>query len=312
MDFSATTQPGAFQTGEDLQELGPAEAKTSWILFGGLVLLLTYCYLNMLTYASVSWMNPLYSHGYLVPAFAAFLFYVRFKPLKRVELSERWIGVAIIAASLGVRLFASYVDMNPLDRLSYVVALIGICQLVGGWEMVKWAGPAVGFLIFMFSLPSVLEHSVLLFLQRLAAKSSTLVLQLIGAPALQDGNRIIIDQVPLEVADACSGLRMSTIFGAMSLAMAILIKRPWWDRLAILLSALPIAIITNVIRITITALIYMVFPDSELIHKAVHDWAGLAMMPIALGLLWIELQILELITVPIESDDYMAFGTAQA
>ena len=312
MDFADPSDKGVFQDENEAQELNASDAQKSWILFGGLSLLLTFCYFNMLSYAAVSWMDPLYSHGYLVPAFAAFLFYVRFKPLQTVETSERWIGVGIIAFGLTARLFASYWDYNPADRLSFIVSLVGVCQLVGGWAMVKWAGPAVGFLVFMFSLPSVLEHSVLLFLQKLAAIASTWVLQLLGAPALRDGNRIMIDQVPLEVADACSGLRMSTIFGAMSLAMAILIKRPWWDRLVILLSAIPIALVTNIIRITITALIYMVYPDSELIHKAVHDWAGLAMMPVALGLLWVELQILEMITVPIESDDYMAFGTAQA
>lgn len=312
MDLSGSPQAGSFQTGELTQDLDDSEATIAWVVFGVLVLLLTHCYFNMLAYSAVFWKNPLYSHGYLVPAFAAFLFYVRFKPLKQVDASERWIGVAIILVSLGVRLYASYVDMNPLDRLSFVGALIGVCQLIGGTSMLIWAGPAVAFLVFMFPMPSVIEHSVLLFLQKLAAITSTWVLQLLGAPALRDGNRIMIDQVPLEVADACSGLRMSTIFGAMSLAMAILIKRPWWDRFVILLSAIPIALVTNVIRITITALIYMMFPDSELIHQAVHDWAGLAMMPIALGLLWIELQILELITVPIEMDDYVAFGAAEA
>jgi exosortase len=165
-------------------------------------------------------------------------------------------------------------------------------------------------LVFMFPLPSLFENSLLLFLQKLAAISSTWVLQLLGAPALRDGNRIMIDQLPLEVADACSGLRMLTIFGAMSVAMAILINRPWWDRVTVLLSAIPIALITNVIRITLTALLFMLFPESELIHQLVHDWAGLAMMPIAMGLLWIELQLLEQITVPIESDDYATFGTA--
>ncbi len=312
MDLSGSPQAGAFQTGEEIRDLDDTEATYAWVVFGALVALLVYCYLNMLSYTAVSWKNPLYSHGYLVPAFAGFLFYVRFKPLKNIEVSERWIGVAIIVVSLGVRLWASNYDFNPFDRLSFVAALIGVCQLVGGTSMVSWAWPAVAFLLFMFPMPSVVEHSVLLFLQKLAAITSTWVLQLLGAPALRDGNRIMIDRVPLEVADACSGLRMSTIFGAMSFAMAVLIKRPWWDRFVILLSAIPIALATNVIRITITALIFMMFPDSDLIHQAVHDWAGLAMMPIALGLLWIELQILELITVPIEMDDYVAFGTAQA
>ena len=297
-------------TGEQQRPLDEKEARTTWLIFGGLVLLLTYGYLNMLAYTAVRWKDPLYSHGYLVPLFSGFLFWVRRQPLKAIEPSERWIGLGVLLVALSVRLAASYFDSNPVDRLTYVFALLGVCQMVGGTSMLKWAGPAVGFLVFMYPLPTVLENSVLLFLQKLAAISSTWVLQLLGAPALRDGNRIMIDQLPLEVADACSGLRMSTIFGAMSVAMAILINRPWWDRLTILLSAIPIALVTNIIRITLTALLFMLFPESELIHQLVHDWAGLAMMPIAMGLLWIELQLLEQITVPIESDDYAAFGAA--
>ena len=310
MDFSGSESSTTFLTGEQQRSLNAKETQSAWLVFGGLVLLLTYGYLNMLSYTSVSWKNPLYSHGYIVPLFAGFLFWVRRRPLTVVEPAERWIGLGILLISLFMRLGASYVDMNPIDRLSYLGALLGVCQMVGGTSMLKWAGPAVGFLVFMYPLPSVLEHSVLLFLQKLAAIASTWVLQLLGAPALRDGNRIMIDQLPLEVADACSGLRMSTIFGAMSVAMAILINRPWWDRVTILLSAIPIALVTNVIRITLTALLFMAFPDSELVHQLVHDWAGLAMMPIAMGLLWIELQLLEQITVPIESDDYAALGTA--
>ncbi len=310
MDFSGSESSTTFLTGEQQRSLNEKETQSAWLVFGGLVLLLTYGYFNMLSYTAMSWKDPLYSHGYIVPLFAGFLFWVRRRPLTVVDPSERWIGLGILLISLFVRLGASYVDMNPVDRLSYLGALLGVCQIVGGTSMLKWAGPAVGFLVFMYPLPSVLEHSVLLFLQKLAAIASTWVLQLLGAPALRDGNRIMIDQLPLEVADACSGLRMSTIFGAMSVAMAILINRPWWDRVTILLSAIPIALATNIIRITLTALLFMAFPESELVHQLVHDWAGLAMMPIAMGLLWIELQLLEQITVPIESDDYAAFGAA--
>jgi len=310
MDFSESQSSPTFMDEEQHRPLDESETTTAWLVFGGLILLLTYCYLNMISYAAVSWKDPLYSHGYIVPLFAGFLFWVRRRPLTAAEPTERWIGLGILVFSLVLRLGASYYDSNPLDRLSYVGALLGVCQMVGGFSMLKWAGPAVGFLVFMFPLPSVLESSVLLFLQKLAAISSTWVLQLLGAPALREGNKIVVDQLPLDVADACSGLRMCTIFGAMSVAMAILINRPWWDRVTILLSAIPIALVTNVIRITLTALLFMVFPESELIHQLVHDWAGLAMMPIAMGLLWIELQILEQITVPIESDDYAAFGAA--
>lgn len=294
------------------QPLSEAESRLAWKIFGGLILLLVYGYWNMLAFTSSFWSDDLYSHGWIVPLFAGYLFWIRRKDFTHVEPGERWLGLAILLVSLSVRLGASYYDMNPLDRLSFVGALLGVCQLVGGISMLRWAGPALAFLVFMFPLPSRLEGTVLLQLQKLAAIVSTWTLQLIGVPALRDGNRIMIDQLPLEIADACSGLRMGTIFGAMAVAVALIIDRPWWDRLTILVSAVPIALVTNVIRITVTALLYLAFPESETLKHFVHDWAGFAMMPIAMGFLWLELQILTRITVPVETDDYAAFGAATA
>ncbi|NOY41022.1 MAG: exosortase/archaeosortase family protein [Planctomycetes bacterium] len=366
--MSQTNHPFESASGfDDGQPLSPEANKTAWTVFAGLVLFLTAAYWNMLTFTSSFWDNPLYSHGWIVPVFAAVLLWMRsgqhfsiestevrislaivggcvllvvlaaqevfsmpswlvllvvlllvgvyFYNIRRAQLyqvsdRERWLGVAILTVSLVVRLGASYVDMNPIDRLSYIGAILGVCQIVGGISMLRWVGPPLGFLVFMFPLPSRVEEVVLVKLQTVAAIASTWTLQLLGVPALREGNRIMIDQLPLEVADACSGLRMGTIFGAMAVAMAMIIARPWWDRLTVLVSALPIALATNVIRITATALLYMAFPENEMVKYAVHEWAGFAMMPIALGFLWLELQLLTRITVPIETDDYAAFGAA--
>ncbi len=239
------------------QPLSETDNRSAWLVFGALVLFLTAAYWNMLTFTSSFWGSDLYSHGWIVPVFAAVLLWMRsglqmkfsskeiqvslavlaacvglvvlagmgvFKMtgwlallvvmalvglyifhLRRIKISEvaseeRWIGLAIVLVALLVRLYASYYDMNPIDRVSYVIALIGVCQLVGGTSMLRWAGPPLGFLVFMFPLPSAIEGPILLTLQKGAAVASEWTLQLLGVPALRDGNRIMIDQLPLEVA----------------------------------------------------------------------------------------------------------------
>jgi exosortase len=295
---------------DDIAPLTGEQEKSAWIVFGVLVALLVYGYWNMLWYTAHFWDDGLYSHGYIIPVFAAGLFWMRREQLMLVPAMERWIGVVILLVSLTTRLYASYYDYNPLDRLTFIGTLLGVCQMVGGYKMLRWAGPPVAFLVFMFPLPSRVENTVLIQLQRFAAMCSTWVLQLLGVPALREGSHIVIDKLPLEVADACSGLRMGTIFGAMSVALAMIIDRPWWDRLTILVFAIPVALATNIIRIVMTALLYMAFPDNEAVHHYVHNWAGLAMMPIALGFLWVEMTLLNKLTVPMEADDYAAFGAA--
>jgi exosortase/archaeosortase family protein len=105
---------------------------------------------------------------------------------------------------------------------------------------------------------------------------------------------------------------MLTIFIALAVAMVFLVERPWWDKLIILLSAIPIALLVNIIRIDLTGLAYLwVGQDSEVVKLLAHDWAGYIMMPMALGFLWIELQILEHLTIPVETAQLRPVGGAR-
>ncbi len=271
------------------------------MMLAGLTVLLVLAYLDMFALTSAAWESDLYSHGWIVPVFAVGLLWLRWEPFRPVSGGERWIGLAILTLGLLIRLGAVYYRFNPGDRLSFLVCLFGAFLLVGGWHVIRWAGPAVGFLIFMFPLPSVLERLVLLRLQTLASMCSTVILQTMGVAAFREGNVLNIAGSTLFVADACSGLRMLTVFCALAVAMVFLIERPWWDKFIILLSAVPIALLVNIIRITVTGLLYMwVGPENHFVQQLGHNWAGYFMMPLALVFLWVELQILERLTIPIE------------
>jgi exosortase len=278
--------------------------RTPLIVLGGLVLLLILAYWDMFALTSAAWNEGLYSHGWIVPAFALVLMWMRWEPFGPVPAQERWIGLGLLVVGLSARLIAAEWGMNPVDRLSFLPAIFGVFMLVGGFHIMRWAGPALGFLIFMFPLPNQLERLVHGELQKLASISSTFVLQTLGISAFRHGNLIHmpgLDQ-PLTIADACSGLRMLTIFCALAVAMVFLIERPWWDKFVILLSSVPIALAVNIIRITVTGLLYkFVGQDNHFATKLAHDWAGYFMMPLALGFLWLELQILERLTIPVET-----------
>jgi exosortase len=222
------------------------------------------------------------------------------------------LGLALLAGGLSVRLVAAEYGMNPVDQLSFLPAIFGVFMLVGGMHVIRWAWPALFFLVFMFQLPNKIERPVLGGLQKFASMCSTFVLQTMGIAAFRQGNLISVPGAELNIADACSGLRMATIFGAMAVAMVFLVERPWWDKVVILLSAIPIALLVNIIRITVTGLLYMmVGPDNHFAQKLGHDWAGYFMMPLALGFLWLELQILERLTVPMDTMQLRPVGGAR-
>jgi len=276
--------------------------RTPLILLGGMVLLLVAAYWDMFSLTSAAWSEGLYSHGWIVPVFALALLWMRWQPFEPVPAQERWIGLGLLVLGLAARLYAAEYGMNPVDRISFLPAIFGAFMLVGGTHVVRWAWPALIFLVFMFPLPTVFERMILWNLQTLASMCSTFVLQTMGVAAFRQGNLITVPGADLNIADACSGLRMATIFGALAVAMVFLVERPWWDKFIILISSIPIALIVNIIRITVTGLLYMaVGPENEFAKKLGHDWAGYFMMPLALGFLWLELQILERLTVPVDA-----------
>jgi exosortase len=280
--------------------------RTPLMILVGLVALLVAAYWDMLTLTSAAWSDDLYSHGWIIPLFSLGLMWLRWQPFQEsVPVTERWLGLLILAIGLSVRLFAAKYTILPIDRLSFIPSIFGAFMLVGGFHAVRWAWPALAFLVFMFPLPTALEINVLNRLQRMATISSTFVLQTLGVAAFRTGNLIQIPGMgqPLNVAEACAGLRMATIFGALAVAMVFIIDRPWWDKLVILLSAIPIALIVNIVRITVTAVLTMwVGQDNYAVQKICHDYAGyVIMMPLALALLWLELQILERVTIPVNT-----------
>lgn len=316
---SPSTSQVAFRPAAAVEPISLADTsqKTSLLILGGLVVLLLVAYSDMFALTSAAWFgrDSLYAHGWIIPLCAIGILWLRWEPFGPVPMRDRWIGVGLLAIGLCTRLVAAKWSIYPIDRLSFLPSIFGVFMMVGGLQAIRWAWPGLGFLIFMFPLPTALEVAVLNRLQRVATVASTFVLQTLGVAAFRNGNLIILpgsDQ-PMNVAEGCAGLRMATIFAAMAVAMVLIIERPWWDKVVILLSAIPIAIIVNIVRITATGLLFMlVGEDNEAVHKIMHDWAGLLiMMPLAMVLLWIELQVLERLTVPIDSAQLRPVGAVR-
>ncbi|MCO6043135.1 exosortase/archaeosortase family protein [Aeoliella sp. ICT_H6.2] len=221
----------------------------------------------------------------------------RYHEFEPVEMYERWIGAVLVIGSLSLRLYGTYYDKLYWDRFSLIPAMLGVFMLAGGFPIIKRMWASIAFFAFMMPLPSKVEHFLLGGLQKIAAAASTTVLQILGVGAYRQGSRINVDGLAeaLEVIGACAGLRMLTIFCAMVIAMVLLIERPWWDKLILLLSAIPIALVTNIIRITVTALLYLAVegsPNQEMYHQWIHDYAGFAMIIIAAGIMLFEYKIL--------------------
>jgi exosortase len=255
-----------------------------------------------LVHISSRWQDdPQYSHGYLVPAFALALLWVRRAELRQASWKTNWLGFVLLVVGLVTRLCAGYFYMEWLENISLLPVLAGIFLFLGDWPALRWGWPAIAFLFFMMPLPHRLETLLAFPLRRLATVTSTYALQTIGFTALADGTDIYLKGLPepMQVAPACSGLGMLMVFFALSSAIALLTQRPLLDRLVIVLSAAPIAVIANIVRISLTGALFEL-SSAELAHKVFHDWAGFLMMPVALAILWLELKVFDRLFIPLE------------
>jgi exosortase len=264
----------------------------AFILCALCALTLFWSYLG--TFAALGriwWKSPQYSHGFLVPAFAAAILWMRWGQF-RAELAKpsNW-GLPFIVLGGAIRLAGGFFYFPWLDELSLIPTLVGLALLLGGWHALQWSWPAIGFLVFMLPLPFVVETWLSDPLQVFATQASTYVLQTLGFPALSQGNIIILNDSKIGVEEACNGLGMLDVFLAASTAWAFMMKRPLWEKGLVMVSGVPIALIANVMRITATGVLCE-WAGSHFAITVFHDWWGWLMMPLALALLWLETRLL--------------------
>lgn len=225
-----------------------------------------------------------YSHGYLVLPIAAYLLWDRRDRLKKIPVAPSAWGFLVLALSFSLHFIGSYYFWEPLSQLALILWVAAVVLLLGGFRVLAWAAPVIVFLTFLFPMPFRLETMFSQPLQQLATIMSCWLLQLLGQPAFASGNVIDIGGYKLEIVDACSGLRMVVGFLALCYAYAILTRRPIWEKVLIVLAALPIAVICNVLRITVTGILSQRI-SVDWANHFMHDLAGWLMMPVALVLL---------------------------
>lgn len=241
--------------------------------------------------------DPQYSHGFLVPLFSAYLLRRAYQA-GTLTLSTPWpaVGLGLLAACTAARWLAGGLMFHQLDCLAFLVSLAALAVMAGGRALLVAVAPAILFLAFMLPLPYELEQNVGGPLKVVATQASTYLLQTFGLPAVAEGNKIMIGKVELGVVDACSGLKMLVTFAAFAAGAILTLDRTRFEKLMIGLGVIPIAVVTNVVRVTATGVAHTLFTDKDTLHF-LHDLHGWLMMPAGLGLLAVQLWALDRLVV---------------
>jgi len=242
-----------------------------------------------------------YSSGLLVPFLAVYVLWSRRDELRQTVVKPCLWGLAAVVFAFAMRFFGLFFTYGSAERFSVVLSIAAIVLFLFGRQFFKKSWPILLFLCLMLPWPNRVQAAVTLPLQHWATSSAVFCLETLGYDVLQDGNIIHIGNTTVAVAEACNGLRMVTAFFVISALVVLLIRRAWWEKLIVLASTLPIALLCNTIRLTITAMAFTVISGQRW-EKIFHDFGGYAMMPLALGLVMAEFSLLsKLTTVPAQA-----------
>ena len=258
--------------------------------------------------------DPSWSHGFLIPLFSLYFLNQRRHeilglervgdPLAEILAGRRpprlqkgqtrpnYLGLVLLLGTLMFYVFnvvspSGYAYFRPLALIG---ALAAVVLFLGGWRLLAHTWLPTVFLVFAVPLPRRYYVGLTLPMRELAATVATALLNMVdGLEASCSG--VVVDIVyhgrhlvpALDVAEACSGMRLLMAFLALGVAMAYLHDRPLWQRLILLASTIPIAVFCNIVRVTVTGFIH-VLADPKYTQGIYHDALGLAMLPLAFGL----------------------------
>lgn len=232
-----------------------------------------------------------YSSGMLVPLLTGVIVWMRRRDLSDCPVRPAvWLGSAIVLLAQGVRFFGLYYMFSSLDNISLILTVAGLIVMVFGLGLTLRLWSVLAFLCLMLPFPNQVRNFIALPLQEWATASAVFVLETLGFNVIREGNVINLNGTMVAVAEACNGLRMLTAFIMVCALVVLTMRRTLLEKVLLLLSCVPIALLCNTLRLAITSIAFTVL-STEKWEKAFHDYGGLAMMPLALflivGQLWL-------------------------
>jgi exosortase len=238
-----------------------------------------------------------YSAGLFVPFLSVYILWSRRHDIAQCPVKPSIWGLFAFIVAQAIRLAGLFLMYSSAERLSIILSITALVLLLFGWQLFRKVSMILFFLCLMLPLPNMMRYFVGLRLQSWATSSAVFCLEIIGYEVIQEGNIIHIGDASVAVVEACNGLRMITAFFVISGLVVLLVKRAWWEKVIILVSSLPIALLCNTVRLAITAMFFTVL-EGEYWEKIFHDFGGYAMMPLALaavvGELWLLAKLTEL------------------
>lgn len=235
-------------TAETLESPWKLSRRVVWfaILFG-LVFLLYAPVLRHLV--EQWWTDSNYGHGFFVPLVSGYVLWRTRSRWTNCEIKPSAFGFVVMLGAVGLLLLGSFGAELFISRVSLLVLLAGMILFLAGWKAFRVISFPLSYLFWMIPLPVIVFNQLTFPLQLLASRMAAAGLEFVQVPVLRDGNVLVMSNYSLEVVEACSGIRSLTTLIALAVAYGYLGEPRRWMRYVLACLMIPIALVTNAIRI---------------------------------------------------------------
>jgi len=257
-----------------------------WLSLSILVLSFAALYHHVLFKLVQDWItDDNYSHGFLIPIIAAYLVWQRREKLAKLPVRPSNTGLIFLLAGLSMCLVANIGAELFTMRFSILILIWGVIVFLLGFEFGKATLIPVIYLFFMIPLPAIIWNKIAFPLKLFVTRMAADTINLINIPAYREGNIIYLSNTTLQVVDACSGMRSLASLLALSAAFAFITSHSKTKKWMLFLSAVPIAILLNIVRLSATAVLAQHY-GPQVAQGFLHEFSGILVFLFAIAILY--------------------------
>lgn len=251
-----------------------------------LVLFIGAYWIPIKAMVNIWWNNENYSHGFLIPVIAAYLLWEKRKTLKEIPVKISWKVLPALIVVILLSLYGILGSRESVSISSIPVLLILFVAFCFGIEAVKRLILPLCYLAFMAPVPAGVETSLGSYLKIISSALGGAIIGLFNIPVHVSGNVIDLGVAQLQIVDECSGLRYLFALLALGVLYAYFFEKAAWKRVVAVLSTIPIAILTNALRIGITGILTYKY-GVEMAQGFYHGFSGWVIFMVAFALLFV-------------------------
>jgi exosortase len=271
-----------------IESVASSTTRGAWLgTIAAVVAAFVLCYWPVITKLLHDWAHDdNYSHGFLIVPLALYFVWERRARLAAASYRPNWLGLVVVVASLGMLIAGTLGAELFVSRVSIVFLIAGTVLFAAGFDALRVLAFPTAFLFLMVPPPAIIFNQIAFPLQLLASRFGEATLQALSIPVLREGNLITLANTTLEVAEACSGIRSLISLLTLGIVYGYFVDPRISIRTIIALSAVPIAIVANGLRVAGTGVAAHYY-GVEAAEGFFHTFSGWIVFIVAFALMYL-------------------------